>query len=80
MRIDMGAPIIHLLIPKEFRVWCRPNNVPSAEMQATMFPSKSSCAMCLTRFRRKTGTGRGKTFRVKWTDRFEPCERDPKED
>lgn len=69
-------PIIHLLKPKEFRVWCRPSKLPSTEMITTMFPSKASCVNCLSalRYERQRANGgkhvRGDgEFRKKWTIR-----------
>lgn len=63
-------PIYHLLKPKEHRTWCRQSQPPSAAMNVTTQPSKANCATCLTRYRR--ATGKGKTFRVRWTNRYDP--------
>jgi len=43
--------IYHLLIPKHFRTWCRPDKAPSAKMDFAIKPSKCSCSLCLTRYR-----------------------------
>lgn len=63
------APIVHLLKPKLYRVWCRPDDLPCFPI--TSVPSKCTCANCLTRYRRrdgKMGRGRGR-FRVAHTGR-----------
>ena len=57
------SELLHLLKPKEFRVWCRPNDVPG-DFGVTDKPSKATCANCLTIMRRET-TGRGGEFKVK---------------
>ena len=49
----MKEKIIHLLIPKEFRCWCLPNDVPD-NLTFTNQPSKCTCANCLTAMRSKT--------------------------
>lgn len=64
----MSKPIYHLLIPKQYRVWCVPNRVPGGEMAVTSVPSRATCANCLTAFRRST-TGRKSRFRVTHTGR-----------
>lgn len=53
----MKEKLTHLLIPKEYHVWCRPSK-PPGEFNVTMFPSKCNCANCLTAMRRHTGKGR----------------------
>lgn len=55
-------PLRHLLIPKEFRVWCRPT-VPPGKFAVTKYPSKATCANCLTAYRATT-KGNRKPFRV----------------
>lgn len=65
-RITMSK-IIHLLKPKEFRVWCRPNDVPG-NFAVTTIPSVADCANCLTAFRTATN-GRKARFRVAHTNR-----------
>lgn len=57
--------LTHLLKPKEYRVWCRPNQIPG-DFDITTFPSKCNCANCLTVMRRWT-TGRRTQFRVAHT-------------
>lgn len=49
----MKEPIIHLLIPKQFRVWCLPDKVPD-NLTVTNQASKCTCANCLTIMRSKT--------------------------
>ena len=61
------SEIIHLLKPKEYRVWCRPNYIPG-NFKTTIFPSLTDCANCLTAFRTYT-TGRKNRFRVAHTPR-----------
>ena len=63
---DMSQ-IIHLLKPKEYRVWCRPHDVPG-DFKITNLPSKADCANYLTAFR-TTMTGRKQRFRVWHTPR-----------
>lgn len=48
----MKEKIIHLLIPKEFRVWCLPNRAP--DFAFTKYPSKATCGNCLTKMRAST--------------------------
>lgn len=57
--------IIHLLIPKQFAVWCRPDK-PVGNYHITNRPSKANCANCLTAFRTKTGNIR-RRFKVSHT-------------
>lgn len=57
--------LIHLLKPKEFRVWCRPNDVPG-DFGVTSLPSKCTCANCLTVYR-STTTGNFRPFKVSHT-------------
>lgn len=66
----MNEPLTHLLIQKQFRVWCRPNNVPG-DFNVTTLPSKTTCANCLTAYRTAT-TGRRNDFRVAHTNRPTP--------
>jgi len=61
--------IKHLLKPKEFRVWCRPKSVPR-NLDVTMYPSKATCAQCLTRMRFQT-TGNRRPVSV-WAARDTP--------
>lgn len=63
----MSDPIIHLLIPKEYRVWCLPNKVPNA-LSFTKLPSVATCCNCLTAFRVKT-SGNHRPFRMLHTPR-----------
>ncbi len=60
-------PLVHLLKPKEFRVWCRPDSTPG-DLTVTSKPSKVTCANCLTVFRSKT-QNRHKPFAVSHTGR-----------
>jgi len=57
------APLIHLLKPGEYRVWCRPNAGPPSNLTCTKFPSKTTCAACLSAFRAAT-FGNHRPFRV----------------
>lgn len=66
----MKERIKHLLIRGEFRVWCRPRAVPG-DFDITTKPSASTCANCLTAWRRTT-TGKGGRFRVSHTGRDLP--------
>ena len=68
-------PIIHLLIPKEFKVWCLHNRPPGPKMNITMFPSKATCANCLSNFR--YANGKKPRFKVRWTSRHDPNPRTP---
>lgn len=43
----------HLLIKGEHRVWCT-GKKPSDSLDITMYPSKTTCAICLTKYRRST--------------------------
>ncbi len=56
---------MHLLKPKEFRVWCRPNDPPD-DFSVTTQPSKCTCANCLTIYR-AAASGNYKPFRVAHT-------------
>lgn len=60
-------PLVHLLVPKEFRVWCRRNS-PIGDFSITNLPSKATCANCLTAMRTATGGSRS-PFRVTHTGR-----------
>ncbi len=42
--------LTHLLKPKEYRVWCRPEVVPG-DFAVTMYASKATCAVCLAEYR-----------------------------
>lgn len=68
----MSSPIKHLLIPKEFKVYCRPSHSAS-ELAVTNTPSKASCVNCLTVYRAKKGIRR--PFKVSYT----PATREKKE-
>lgn len=59
------SKLYHLLKPKEYRVWCRPNDLPG-DFNVTKFPSKANCANCLTAMRTET-SGRYRPFKVKHT-------------
>lgn len=48
----MNDIIKHLLIPKEFRVYCRPNNPIQYRMVTTNKPSDCNCANCMTKWRK----------------------------
>jgi len=58
--------LIHLLKPKEFRCYCRPNDVPN--FPVTTMPSKCTCANCLTAMRAKVN-GFYRPFKVAHTAR-----------
>jgi hypothetical protein len=62
-------PLVHLLIPKEHRVWCRPR-FPVGDLSVTTLPSKATCAVCLGTWRVRN-TGKGFYFRVAHTMRDE---------
>jgi len=53
--------LVHLLIPKQFRVWCRPDVVPG-DFDVTTVPVKATCANCLTRFKRNKTGKKGRFF------------------
>lgn len=61
----MNFKLTHLLMPKSFRVWCRPRKSPG-DFKLTIYPSKANCSSCLTAYRRKT-SGRRSAFRVSHT-------------
>lgn len=63
----MSEKLKHLLKPKEFRVWCRPNDLPG-DFDLTILPSLTTCANCLTAMRATT-TGRKSQFKVAHTGR-----------
>lgn len=67
MKREQMRKLTHLLIPKQYRVWCRPNDVPG-DFDITALPSKADCANCLTAFRTAT-TWRKARFRVSHTSR-----------
>lgn len=56
----------HLLKPKQFRVWCRPNNIPG-DFDVTTEPSKTTCSRCLTWWRRSIRGSRFRDFSVRDT-------------
>lgn len=64
-------PLYHLLMPKEFKVWCRPNH-SVGDFNVTILPSKATCANCLTAYRTAT-TGRLTRFKVKHTGDGRRC-------
>lgn len=69
------SDIKHLLIPKEFKVYCLPSRSADS-LSVTNEPSKATCANCLTIFRRGT-TGRRGQFKVSHTpDTRRKSERD----
>ena len=51
-------PIIHLLKPGEYRVWCRPPDFVPGNLTCSTLPSKATCAVCLGNMRG------GKDFKV----------------
>lgn len=60
----MREKIKHLLIPKEFRVWCYgPDRKIGETMDFTALPSECNCANCMTKWRAKR-TGKFKTVRA----------------
>lgn len=67
---NMKEPITHLLIKGENHVWCRPNN-PLPDSNWTIYPSKSNCGNCLSRYRRMNSS-KGTRFQVRWTSRYNP--------
>lgn len=67
---EVSKPIYHLLVPKEFKVWCLHNRPPGPSMNVTQLPSKANCVNCLTNYR--YATGKKTIFRKAWTDRYEP--------
>ena len=76
---EVAEPLIHLLIPKEFKVYCV-HRKPSPVMKFTMYPSKATCANCLTQYRHRDGFKKGKgrsAFKVSWTSRHNPHPGDP---
>lgn len=68
MKREQMRKLTHLLIPKQYRVWCRPNDVPG-NFNITAYPSLADCANCLTAFRTATN-GRKTPFRVAHTNRL----------
>lgn len=68
----MKEKIKHLLIPREFRIWCRPNH-PIGEQDLTTKPSETGCANCLTAFRAKT-TGKTQPFRTRHAHNRNPSQ------
>jgi len=61
------SKIIHLLKPKEYRVWCRPKVVPG-NFSVTTEACKATCANCLSTMRWHTQGRRGQ-FRASHTGR-----------
>jgi hypothetical protein len=59
--------LTHLLIPKKFRVWCRPNASPGA-LSVTTNVAKTTCASCLGAMRFHTKGIKG-SFRTSHTNR-----------
>ena len=68
-------PILHLLVPKEFRTWCIRNRPPGPKMDVTRFPSKATCVTCLTNYR--YANGKPAVFRRAWTSRHDPQPQTP---
>lgn len=66
----MRKKVIHLLKPKEWAVWCKPD-LQMTFNNFTMYPSKATCGNCLTIMRRMTYKGKkGKgRFKVSHTNR-----------
>jgi hypothetical protein len=60
--VSRSSKIVHLFIPKEFKVWCRPSK-SAAGVIGTTEPSKTTCAVCLTNWRTHQ-TGKYKRFNV----------------
>jgi hypothetical protein len=75
MRLETEK-IIHLLKPKEFRVWCCPNLAPK-NFNVTISAPKATCCNCITKYRQsrkkygERGTGR---FKQQWTNRKQQTE------
>ena len=67
MKPTDSPKLCHLLIKGQFRVWCRPKVVPG-DFDVTVYPSKATCASCLTIYRREV-TGRKGPFKVSHTGR-----------
>jgi hypothetical protein len=67
MSTKKSSSLLHLLKPKEFRVWCRPNASPG-DLSVTNQASKATCANCLSTMRWHT-QGRHGRFRVGHTGR-----------
>lgn len=61
----MKEVLKHLLIKGEFKVWCTGRAAGSLEV--TIYPSKTTCANCLSRYR--WAYGRKKRFCVTHTGR-----------
>ncbi len=55
--------LIHLLKPGAYRVWCKPPDFVPGNLTCTTFPSKTTCAACLSAFRAAT-FGNHRPFRV----------------
>ncbi len=68
----MSEKIIHLLKPKEFRVWCAPNNPVGTKKEITNLMSKCTCVNCLDRLS-YARTGKGTKIRA--SDLRQPDER-----
>lgn len=68
-------PIYHLLVPKEFRVWCIRNRPPGVAMNVTRLPSKANCVNCLTNYR--YANGKKAAFKMRWTNRNNPLPQTP---
>lgn len=54
----MSEKIVHLLIPKEFKVWCMPWR-SAGPLEITKEAPNCTCANCLTLWRRSRGFKRG---------------------
>jgi hypothetical protein len=46
--------LFHLLIPKQFRVYCRPGQVP-LNLNVTRSLAKVTCASCIEDYNNRTG-------------------------
>jgi len=56
-------PIVHLLKPGEYRVFCKPPDFVPGNLTCTTMPSKATCAVCLGHHKMNV-SGRGGGFRV----------------
>lgn len=46
--------LVHLLIPKEHRVWCMKKRQLAVHVKVTTLPSEATCCNCLTAWRSTT--------------------------
>lgn len=56
---DWRKAIVHLLVPKEFRVWCA-KRINPANVKFTRAVSQCTCANCLTRWRQNNTQYKGR--------------------